>query len=340
MPPRRSNSRRMSIKTQTFKRGDYQHQPALCSIKTLKVIFRLRGSVMPRLLLTAMPAGAGAILLTTVFKSWLYIKDENTSVLPHPYAHQASSQHQRRDPGMHLHRCSLPLQIFAIAAGYGLVIRCQQAYQRWWEAHTEVRVSSLRTAHTPRAQQPTHDSSARSARAEQPAPVLQPPCLARVLRPMVRAQVLIILPSPPPMQVRTMWSRLSDVAIMCAASTSTAASLSEHPPPSLSEHLPRRCVAFDHMTTSAKAMSDGAEFRKRFCHLCPSRPNPQPPAPPCACGPGDDEMTSASRCRCSLLSALMVQDLQKKEDLTMLTLRRTPRDPNPASHLQRVHAHV
>eukprot|EP00326_Haptolina_ericina_P017329 CAMPEP_0181196446 /NCGR_PEP_ID=MMETSP1096-20121128/15472_1 /TAXON_ID=156174 ORGANISM="Chrysochromulina ericina, Strain CCMP281" /NCGR_SAMPLE_ID=MMETSP1096 /ASSEMBLY_ACC=CAM_ASM_000453 /LENGTH=418 /DNA_ID=CAMNT_0023286211 /DNA_START=27 /DNA_END=1283 /DNA_ORIENTATION=+ len=98
-----------------YRRGSYERQPYFFSIETVKMLFRTEGSVVFRLLFSAVPAGLAAGLLATAWRN--FIEVDGKVVMNHPYAHQ----------------------IFSLTIGYMLTIRCQQAYNRWWEACHQVR---------------------------------------------------------------------------------------------------------------------------------------------------------------------------------------------------------
>lgn len=82
---------------------EYPHQTSL--FQGLRLLFILRGSVLPRLL---------PLALTTGLMSWAFVSGWQPTSTPlkdiftHPYAHQ----------------------VFALSVGYGLVMRCNLAYNR------------------------------------------------------------------------------------------------------------------------------------------------------------------------------------------------------------------
>jgi len=92
---------------------DYPHQTSL--FQGLRLLLILQGSVLPRLL---------PLAITTGFISWAFVSGWQPTSTPlkdiftHPYAHQ----------------------VFALSVGYGLVMRCNLAYNRWWEAMGHVRM--------------------------------------------------------------------------------------------------------------------------------------------------------------------------------------------------------
>ena len=82
---------------------EYPHQTSL--FQGLRLLFILRGSVLPRLLPLAFTTG----LMSWAFVSgWQPTSTPLKDIFTHPYAHQ----------------------VFALSVGYGLVMRCNLAYNR------------------------------------------------------------------------------------------------------------------------------------------------------------------------------------------------------------------
>ena len=133
---------------------DYPHQTNL--FQGIRLLCRLQGSVMyarggppvPRRparhvpKLTSLASGRGSprclplfflsAALAMLFQDdRLFINRPIKELFSHPYAHQ----------------------VFALSVGYGLVMRCNLAYNRWWEAmgHVRLMFSKFHDASTPRA---------------------------------------------------------------------------------------------------------------------------------------------------------------------------------------------
>ena len=135
---------------------DYPHQTNL--FQGIRLLCRLQGSVMyargpqrppvprhsarhvPKLKSLASRRGSPRCLplfflsaaLAMLFQDdRLFINRPIKELFSHPYAHQ----------------------VFALSVGYGLVMRCNLAYNRWWEAmgHVRLMFSKFHDASTPRA---------------------------------------------------------------------------------------------------------------------------------------------------------------------------------------------
>ena len=137
---------------------DYPHQTNL--FQGIRLLCRLQGSVMyargpqrpppcpprrparhvPKLTSLAYGRGSPRCLplfflsaaLAMLFQDdRLFINRPIKELFSHPYAHQ----------------------VFALSVGYGLVMRCNLAYNRWWEAmgHVRLMFSKFHDASTPRA---------------------------------------------------------------------------------------------------------------------------------------------------------------------------------------------
>jgi hypothetical protein len=112
------------------------------------LLFRMKGSVFPRILLPSLVAGCSSAILVMGTgeegeEGWLPFKPLR-ELLIHPYGHQ----------------------IFALTVGYALVVRFQLAYSRWWEALDHIhtmwsRLADACTQVTRRDARASHDAPMR-----------------------------------------------------------------------------------------------------------------------------------------------------------------------------------
>jgi len=112
----RPEKRRYSISQYTYMGGDHGQQSPLFGLRSASILFSCQGSILPRLLISAVPAAAAAYVLNLyacdIFGCSSPDEEDEGLVRAHPYGHQT----------------------LAVAVGFSLVLRLQQAYGRWWDA--------------------------------------------------------------------------------------------------------------------------------------------------------------------------------------------------------------